>query len=113
MALSSLYQHVGKPLLSMKSVRSIDVECAAKPSNHPIMRKDGNLLSDEKGVLLFRVRQNLRYLMETKMNLTARFIVLLFVMIIVSYGRKRNDVIRWCNPIRSNSKDESDIESVV
>jgi hypothetical protein len=51
---SPLYQQVGKRLLSIKSVGSIDVECMAKPFKHSILTKDGNAVGDEKGIVLFR-----------------------------------------------------------
>ncbi len=59
---SPLYQQVGKHLLSMKSVGSMDVERMAKPFKHSILTKDRNALSDEKGIVLFRARQNLKHL---------------------------------------------------
>ena len=40
----------------------MDVERAAKPFKHLILRKDHNLLSDAKGVKLFRCQQNLKHL---------------------------------------------------
>jgi hypothetical protein len=59
---SPLYQQVGKCLLSMKSVGSMDVERTAKPFKHCILTKDRNRLSDEKGVVMFRAGQNLKHL---------------------------------------------------
>ncbi len=59
---SPLYQQVGKRLLLMKSVGSIDVECMAKPFKYSILTKDRNALSDEKGIVLFRAGQNLKHL---------------------------------------------------
>jgi hypothetical protein len=46
---SPLYQQVGKRLLSMKIVGSMDVERTAKPFKHCMLSKDRNRLSDEKG----------------------------------------------------------------
>jgi hypothetical protein len=46
----------------MKSVGSMDVELMAKPFKHRILTKDRNALSDEKGFVLFRAGQNLKYL---------------------------------------------------
>ena len=51
---SPLYLQVGKRLLSMKIVCSLDVECMAKPFKHSILTKDRNALGDEKGIVLFR-----------------------------------------------------------
>ncbi len=59
---SPLYQQVGKCLLSMKSVGSMDVEHMAKPFKHCILTKDRNALSNEKGMALFRAGQNLKHL---------------------------------------------------
>jgi hypothetical protein len=59
---SPLYQQVGKRLLLMKSVGSMDVECMAKPFKHSILTKDRNALSNEKGIVLFRAGQNLKHL---------------------------------------------------
>ncbi len=59
---SPLYHQVGKRLLSMKSVGSMDVECMAKPFKHSILTKDRNALGDEKGIVLFRAGQNLKHL---------------------------------------------------
>jgi hypothetical protein len=59
---SPLYQQVGKHLLSMKSVGSMDVERTAKPFKHCILTKDRNRLSDEKGVVMFRAGQNPKHL---------------------------------------------------
>jgi hypothetical protein len=59
---SPLYQQVGKRLLSMKSVGSMDVERMAKPFKHSILTKDRNALSNEKGIVLFRAGQNLKHL---------------------------------------------------
>ena len=59
---SPLYQQVGKRLLSMKSVGSMNVEHMAKPFKHSILTKDRNALSNEKGIVLFRAGQNLKHL---------------------------------------------------
>ena len=65
---SSLYIRVARPLLSMRTTGSIDVERVAKPFKHNILRKKRNRLSDQKGRVLFRAAQNLRYLMKEKME---------------------------------------------
>ncbi len=59
---SPLYQQVGKQLLSMKSVGSMDVERMVKLFKHCILTKDRNALSHEKGIVLFRAGQNLKHL---------------------------------------------------
>jgi hypothetical protein len=63
---SPLYQQVGKCLLSMKSVGSMDVERTAKPFKHCILTKDRNTLSEEKGIVLFRAGQNLKHLYHAR-----------------------------------------------
>jgi hypothetical protein len=60
--LSPLYQQVGKCLISMKSVGSMDVECMAKPFKRFILTKDRNALSNEKGIVLSKAGQNLKHL---------------------------------------------------
>jgi hypothetical protein len=59
---SPLYQQVGKQLLSMKSIGSMDVECMARPFKHCIFTKDRNAPSNKKGIVLFRAGKNLKYL---------------------------------------------------
>jgi hypothetical protein len=59
---SPLYQQVGKHLLSMKSIGSMDVEPRAKPFMHCMLSKDRNRLSDEKGIVMLRAGQNLKHL---------------------------------------------------
>src|SRR6056300_1030760 len=60
------YHKVAKPLLSMRTVGSIDVECRIKPVKNDILTKYRNRLSDEKGVVLYRASENLRHLMNSK-----------------------------------------------
>ena len=57
------YLKVAKPLLSIKSVGSMDAERAAKPPKYSILTKERNRLEHEKAELLLRTRTNLRYLM--------------------------------------------------
>ncbi len=59
---SSLYQKVGKRLLSMKSVGSMDVKRTAKPFKHCILTKDRNKLGEKKGIVMFRAGKNLKHL---------------------------------------------------
>jgi hypothetical protein len=63
---SPLYQQVGKQLLSMKSVGSMDVERMAKPFKHCILTKDRNAVSNEKGIVLSRAGQNLKHLYHAR-----------------------------------------------
>ena len=69
---SKFYQRVARPLLSMRTTGSIDVERVAKPFKHHLLRKDRNRLSDGKGVVLFRASQNLRHLMKAKQELKGK-----------------------------------------
>ena len=64
---SVFYQRVARHLLSMRTTGSIDVERVAKAFKRNLLRKEMNRLSDENGIVLFRVAQNLKYLMKVKM----------------------------------------------
>ena len=66
---SEFYQKVAKPLLSMRTVGSIDVERRIKPIKHTILTKKRNRLQDPKGVALFRASENLRHIMKAKKQL--------------------------------------------
>ncbi len=63
---SEFYLKVKKPLLSMRTVGSIDVERRVKHIKHDIMTKKRNRLQDSKGVALFRASENLKHLMKAK-----------------------------------------------
>jgi hypothetical protein len=63
---SEFYQKVAKPLLSMRTVGSIDVERRIKAVKHEILTKKRNRLQDPKGVALFRARENLKHIMKAK-----------------------------------------------
>ena len=60
---------VAKPLLSMRTVGSIDVERRVKPIKDSILTKKRNRLKDPKGVALFRASENLNHLMKAKISL--------------------------------------------
>ena len=60
------YQLVAKPLVSMRTVGSINVERRAKPIKHTIMTKKRNRLRDPKGVALYRASENLNHIMAAK-----------------------------------------------
>ena len=49
---NEFYQKVAKPLLSMRTVGSIDVERRVKPIKHTILTKKRNRLKDPKGIAL-------------------------------------------------------------
>ena len=66
---SEFYQKIAQPLLSMRTVGSIDVERLAKPLKHKLLTKERNCLRDDKGIILFCAGQNLRQLMKAKMAL--------------------------------------------
>ena len=60
------YQRVGKPLLSMRTVGSIDVERRIKPMKNDILSKTCNRLSDSKATVLYGTSENLNHLMKAK-----------------------------------------------
>ena len=66
---SEFYQNIAKPLLSMQTVGSIDVERRIKPIKHNILTKKRNRLQDPKGVALYRASENLKHIMDTKLIL--------------------------------------------
>jgi hypothetical protein len=63
------YILVARPLLSMRTVGSMDVERKVKPVKEKILTKYRNRLKDPKGVALFRLRENLNHIMEAKKSL--------------------------------------------
>ena len=63
---SEFYLLVAKPLLSMRTVGSIDVERRVKPLKHNILTKKRNRLLDPKGQCLFRASENLNHIMACK-----------------------------------------------
>jgi hypothetical protein len=69
---SPLCQQVGKRLLSMKSVGSMDVERTAKPFKHCMLSKDRNRLFDEKGIVMFRAGQNLKHLHHARESIKGK-----------------------------------------
>ena len=69
---SPLYQQIGKRLLSMKTVGSMDVERTAKPFKHCMLSKDRNRLSDERGVVMFRAGQNLKHLHHARESIKGK-----------------------------------------
>ena len=60
------YTMAARPILSMHTVGSMDVECMIKPVKHTIMTKHLNRLKDPKGVALFRLSENLKHIMKAK-----------------------------------------------
>ena len=61
-----LYQLIAKPLLSMRTVGSIDVERRVKPLKDTILTKKRNRLSDAKAHVLYSARENLKHIMNAK-----------------------------------------------
>ena len=57
---------MAKPLLSMHTVGSIDVERRIKPVKNDILSKTCNRLSDSKATVLYRTSENLNHLMKAK-----------------------------------------------
>ena len=68
-ASNKFYQKIAKPLLSMRTVGSIDVERRVKPIKHTILTKRRNRLQDPKRVTLFRASENLKHIMKAKIPL--------------------------------------------
>ena len=56
---SEFYPKVAKPLLSMRTIRSIDVEQRIKPIKKEILTKKRNSLQDPKGVALLQILYHL------------------------------------------------------
>mmetsp|Transcript_15917 Transcript_15917/g.23630 ORF Transcript_15917/g.23630 Transcript_15917/m.23630 type:complete len:271 (-) Transcript_15917:20-832(-) len=69
---SVFYQKVAKPLLSMGTVGSMDVERMANPLKNTILTKKRNRLKDDTGVSLLRAHQNLHHIMAAKKLLGKR-----------------------------------------
>lgn len=66
---SEFYQKIAKPLLSMRTVGSIDVERRIKPIKHKILTKERNRLLDPKGIALYCASENLKHIMAAKKRL--------------------------------------------
>ena len=71
-ALDSSNYRLSSLLLSILTIGSIDVERVAKLFKHNALRKERNCLSDEKGRVLFRAAQNLRFLIKVNMELRGK-----------------------------------------
>ena len=63
---NEFYLKVAEPLLSIGTVGSMCVERRVKPIKHTIMTKKRNRLGDSKGIVLFRVHENLNHVMKAK-----------------------------------------------
>lgn len=85
---SMFYNRVARHLISLRTTGSIDVERVAKPFKNNLLRKERNRLSDEKGVVLFRAAQNLKYLMKAKMELKGKLYDNNWVNIAMAMGDK-------------------------
>ena len=59
---SEFYCRVAKPLLSLKTVGSMDCERVAKPMKNKVISKNRNCISDDKAIVLLRVSENLKHL---------------------------------------------------
>ena len=66
MANNKFYQMVAKPLLSMRTIGSMDVERRVKPIKYDILTKKRNRLQDPKGIALYRASENLKHIMKAK-----------------------------------------------
>ena len=65
---NQFYILVAKPLLSIRTTGSIDVERKVKPLKNMVLTKSRNRVKDRKAEMLFRTSQNLRQLMKIKMD---------------------------------------------
>ncbi len=63
---SKLYQLVIKPLMSIRTTGSIDVERAVKPIKKDILTKSRNRMSNNKAMVLFRTSENVRQLFNMR-----------------------------------------------
>ena len=66
---NAFYQKVAKPLLSIRTTGSIDVERAVKPIKGCVLTKQRNRLSNNKAIVLFRLSENLRQLQNIKVEM--------------------------------------------
>ena len=69
---SEFYQTVAKPLLSMRSSGSIDVERRAKPLKDTFLTKKRNCLLDKRAAVLQRARENLIHLLNAKIAMNKK-----------------------------------------
>ena len=65
---SEFYHRVAKPLLSLKTVGSMDCERVAKPMKNTIISKNINSISDDRAIVLLRVSENLKHLQKVKQS---------------------------------------------
>lgn len=68
----ALYQQVLKPLLSIGSVGSISTERSAKGLKKDILCNKRNRLSTEQALVLYRASENLRYLMDARIDIAEK-----------------------------------------
>ena len=66
---NKFYLLVAKPLMSMRTTGSIDVEHRIKPLKHNIITKKLNCFKDRKRVMLLRAGENLKHELAAKMQL--------------------------------------------
>ena len=66
---TDFYQKVAKPLLSIGTVGSMDVERRAKTVKEDIMSKKRNRLSDDQAITLYGMSENLRHLYKARKDL--------------------------------------------
>ena len=69
---SEFYQRIARPLLSMCTVGSIDVERRIKLIKHNILTKKCKCMSNPKSVAIFRASENLRHIMKAKKQLAKK-----------------------------------------
>ena len=67
---TDLYQKIAKPLMSVGTVGSMDVERSAKGLKHEILCPKRNKLSTDQAVTLFGMSENLRHLINARKEVT-------------------------------------------
>jgi hypothetical protein len=67
---TDLYKQIAKPLMSVGTVGSMDVERSAKGLKHEILCPKRNELSTDQAVTLFGMSENLRHLINARKDVT-------------------------------------------
>ena len=94
---NAFYQRIAKPLLSIRTAGSIDVERKVKPLKSKILTKSRNQSRDQKSQMLFRASENLRQLSKIKMEFKRQGIPLPSTL-------ARSNDFATCTPVKTNIK---------